>query len=125
MFWDPFDEMARMHEEMDRMFGRMLGGHRAIKQKGKGSEIVPFGKYRSAVCNVEEKDNRVVATFEIPGIDKDDIEVMAEISMPIRQWRQLADVCNNEAFGAVGEFRLRIVSLVRTLDKHLYADDQP
>ena len=76
MFWDPFEEMSKMHEEMDRLFGRMLGSNQAaIEHKGKGSRLVPSGKHRTPVCELCEKDNKLVAKFEIPGIDRKDIEL--------------------------------------------------
>ena len=69
MFWDPFDELERMHEEMNRLFRRPL-----LEDK-KGNELVKFSGFRTPKCNMYETDKSVVATFELPGVEKKDIEL--------------------------------------------------
>ncbi len=75
-FWDPFEEMRSLHEDMDKLFGNLYGG-----ALGTGSNLLPVRtseKNESArlpVCDVRETDSGVMATFEIPGVSKDDIEL--------------------------------------------------
>lgn len=63
MFWDPFDEIERIHEEMGRFF------------KPRGKELVKFSGFRTPKCNMHETEKSVVASFELPGVEKKDIEL--------------------------------------------------
>lgn len=79
MVWDIFDEMRRMQEEMDRMFGdffqrpysRQLGPGRALEKAA--PERMPA--MRKAFVDVQETDKDVIVTAELPGMEKDDIEL--------------------------------------------------
>lgn len=70
-FWD---EMRRMREEMDRMFRefneRFYSGERLLPVPG---ERVPA--LRTAVADVQETDDEVIATIELPGIKKEEISL--------------------------------------------------
>jgi HSP20 family protein len=76
--WDLFDEIRRMQEEMDRMFGDfygrqyrpMLGPGKAIVRRAEGDSYP-----REALCDIQETDKEVVVTAELPGMDKGDISV--------------------------------------------------
>lgn len=76
--WDIFNEIRRMQEEMDRMFGDfygqqyrpMLGPARAPLRRAE-RESYP----REAFCDIQETDKEVVVTAELPGMDKEDISV--------------------------------------------------
>ncbi len=75
MVWDMFDEMRRMQEEMDRMFSEFFGQRSNLleqKGKGRGKELQT---YRSPVTNVYETENSVVASVELPGVEKKDIDL--------------------------------------------------
>ena len=65
MYWDPFDELERLHHEMNRIF---LGDRRLLE--GPKDAVA-----RSPVADLQETDKSVIATFEIPGVDKDGIEL--------------------------------------------------
>ena len=95
MRWDMFDEdfgffeeMERMHQEMDNIFGRMLGSKNMLPYKGKNKGLMrkdggPL--VRSPVCHVQETENSVIAAVEIPGVDKKDIDLRVhDDSMEIR-----------------------------------------
>lgn len=76
MYWNPWDEIERMHKEMDRLFGSMfeyndkpLIGHRGGKYDLVNSE------HRTPRCHVQETENNIEATFELPGVQKKDIEL--------------------------------------------------
>ncbi|MBI4149552.1 Hsp20/alpha crystallin family protein [Candidatus Woesearchaeota archaeon] len=60
------DEMERMQNEMNRMFGRQIG-------YGKAQPAVPA--VRMPRCQLQETEKAVVASFELPGADKKDIEL--------------------------------------------------
>ncbi len=75
MVSDIFDEMERMQEEMNRMFRfflspYQLGPGRTV-QEAESAEM----PYRKAVVDVQETDSDVVVTAELPGMEKEDIEL--------------------------------------------------
>jgi HSP20 family protein len=72
--WRPFSELSRMEREMERMFEDFFGGRRrpfwpARWLPGRGMEISA-----GAVDVYEEKDD-IVVKAELPGMEKDNIEV--------------------------------------------------
>lgn len=82
MFWDDeiFDEFKRMREELNRMASRINSslGHRMLshgKGSEKGKELDEHRKFRTPSADIQEKENKVIATFELPGADKEDIEL--------------------------------------------------
>ena len=79
MYWDPFDELDRMHEEMDRVFGHFFAGpkRQMIGHKGKNA-VMPKQGFRSPMCHLQETENNLIATFEIPGVEKGDIDLLID-----------------------------------------------
>lgn len=76
MYRDLFDEIERMHEEMDRLFSRAyVGSERPLIGHSGKNEV---GKYRNPVCHLQETEKHMIATFELPGVDKGDIELNVE-----------------------------------------------
>ncbi|MBI2523222.1 Hsp20/alpha crystallin family protein [Candidatus Woesearchaeota archaeon] len=73
MVWDPFEEIKRMHEEMDRVFGRAFGAR--LLGYSKGKELSKYEGLRVPVADVRETENSVIANIEIPGVEKKDIEL--------------------------------------------------
>jgi len=71
---DIFDEMRRMREEMDQLvrdfYGRLYSGERLLPTPG---ERLPA--MRTAVADIQETDEEVVATVELPGMKKEDISL--------------------------------------------------
>jgi HSP20 family protein len=69
---DLFDEIRRMREEMDRLFSdfydRFYSGERLLPIPG---EKMPA--LRPAVADVQETDEHVIVTIELPGMKKEDI----------------------------------------------------
>ncbi|MHB0912916.1 MAG: Hsp20/alpha crystallin family protein [Armatimonadota bacterium] len=62
--WEPFSELRRMREDMDRLFGSMW-------QPGAMMEgVVP-------AIDVYEKDNNIMVKAEVPGLKKEDLEITA------------------------------------------------
>ncbi len=68
-----WDELMRMQREMDSMFDSFFGDRRALPGRG---DLVQ-GDYREPVADLFETENEIVATFEIPGVDKKDININA------------------------------------------------
>jgi len=75
MFWedDMFEEFRKMREEMNMMANRMNNAF-GPKMLAHG-EQKDLAKYRAPTSDIKETENNVIATFEIPGADKDDIEL--------------------------------------------------
>jgi HSP20 family protein len=79
MVWDIFDEMQRMQEEMDRIFNDFFA-HTPHRQLGpeKGKEIQKTERMpgmRKAFVDVQETEKDVIVTAELPGMDREDIEL--------------------------------------------------
>ena len=102
MYYDPFDELARMHEEMDRIFGmhfgmpdrRLIGhsGNRSLERPSAGQTAMA----RIPVCNMQETESKMIATFELPGVDKKDINLNVdddriELKVEARQEKKTED----------------------------------
>ncbi|MFH1398881.1 MAG: Hsp20/alpha crystallin family protein [Candidatus Woesearchaeota archaeon] len=71
MWWDIFDEMEQMHREMDRQFAHMFLGRPLLENRSK--ELATG--IRPAKCDVAETESSVVASFELPGANKNEIEL--------------------------------------------------
>ena len=66
--WEPFSELRRMREDMDRLFETMA----------MPSMIAPMEMMRAfPAVDVFERDNQIVVKAEAPGLKKDDMEVTA------------------------------------------------
>ena len=74
--WDPFQELRRMREDMDRMLGSTVSPTMMTPWVSEGM---------SPAIDVFEKDNNVVVKAEMPGLKKEDVEVTAtEDSITLR-----------------------------------------
>lgn len=81
MVWDFFDEIRRMQEEMDKLFSdfykqpwyRQLGEGRSLAESRPESRMPAM---RKAFTDVQETDKDIVITAELPGMSKEDIELM-------------------------------------------------
>ncbi|RLG61183.1 Hsp20/alpha crystallin family protein [Candidatus Geothermarchaeota archaeon] len=70
MSWDPFEEIKRIKNEIDRMITDLLGRARVYKPR----EVISGG-YRRPLIDVYETDKEVVVMAEMPGVRKEDIIV--------------------------------------------------
>ena len=76
--WDVFEEVERMHQEMDRLFDRMVGSHRSLigYNKGSSKDIAKWHQgFRPPIADVKETENGILAAVELPGADKKDIDL--------------------------------------------------
>ena len=69
-----WDEINKMHEEMDRLFGHFFDNANLpqLTQRGNNGDLIP---YRKATADMYETDKEIVTELELPGIDKKDIEL--------------------------------------------------
>ncbi|MDK2849912.1 MAG: hypothetical protein PWP03_23 [Candidatus Woesearchaeota archaeon] len=77
--WSFWDEFRRLQEEMDRMFERVFGRDYVydvpqLTHYGRKNEWVP-ADYREPLADIFETDKEIIATIELPGVDKKDIDV--------------------------------------------------
>ncbi|MFP4524194.1 MAG: Hsp20/alpha crystallin family protein [Candidatus Woesearchaeota archaeon] len=73
-----WDEMRRMQENMDRLFGELTGTGFGTDQPLLSGPEGQLPATREAVTDVYETDKEVVAEFELPGLDKKDIDVQVQ-----------------------------------------------
>ena len=79
---DIWDEMKKMQEEMDSVFGRFFDwrsgfGRRDVALlEGPEGHLVPRDS-RQPLTDLFETENEVVAKLEIPGVNKEDIKINA------------------------------------------------
>ncbi|MBN2422163.1 Hsp20/alpha crystallin family protein [Candidatus Woesearchaeota archaeon] len=78
--WSIWDEMRRMQNEMDRMFSSFWniepGEDRPLLSgPSTGSSALQKKGYRTPLTDIWETDNKVIATLELPGMKKDDIDI--------------------------------------------------
>jgi len=72
MFGDIFDEIRRLQKEINRSFMDFWGSEsfRALPDLSERKDII-----RTPLTDLEETDKEVIAKFEIPGVDKKDIQL--------------------------------------------------
>ena len=81
--WTIWDEMRRIQDEMDRMFESFFRnepfgwGSSTPLLTGPSSTAVQTSNYRQPLADIWETDKEVIATVELPGIDKQDIKIHA------------------------------------------------
>ena len=78
---DMYDEFRRLEETMNRIFEELWGipvnrsllpsGERSLLQARSG----PIERYRRPFIDVVETDKEIVATVEMPGLEKEDIKI--------------------------------------------------
>jgi HSP20 family protein len=88
---EPFEDFRRFEEMMNRMFESFLGRptSRRLLSSGERGAIVP-SEDREPFIDVMEQDKEIIATAEMPGLEKKDIKInvtedMLEISAETKQ----------------------------------------
>jgi len=66
--YDPMDEMRRLQKEMDDMFASFF-------ERGHGGRELAEWGFRAPLSDIEDKDDSLVVTAELPGMDKEDIKI--------------------------------------------------
>ncbi len=79
--YDPFEELKRVEEQMDRLFGNFWGEPRrrfsalpAAATKP-GSDLAPMGEFYAPAIEVQEDAAKYTVKVDLPGIDKKDIHI--------------------------------------------------
>lgn len=80
MRYDPFEELKRAEEQMDRLFGNFFGEPRrrfsALPAAGKASsDLAQLGDFSAPAIEVQEDADGYTVRVDLPGIDKKDIHV--------------------------------------------------
>src|SRR5659263_549055 len=88
---EPFDDFRRFEEMMNRMFESFWGRptSRRLLSSGERGAVVP-SEYREPFIDVMDGDKEIIATAEMPGLEKKDIKInvtedMLEISAETKQ----------------------------------------
>ncbi len=73
---EPWDDFRRFEEIMNRMFEEFWGrpSRRRLLPSGERGAVVP-AEYREPFIDVIETDKEVIATAEMPGLEKQDIKL--------------------------------------------------
>ncbi len=73
-----WDSMRELQERMDSLFAEFFTrdpwGSAGMLE---GPRALPVTNYRQAIADISETDKEVIATVELPGVDKRDIKVEA------------------------------------------------
>lgn len=74
---DEFDEFRIFEENMNRMFEKIWGipVNRSLLLPGERTTTGSIEKYRKPFIDLVETDKEVIATVEMPGLDKEDIKI--------------------------------------------------
>ena len=74
-----WDEMRAFQEQMDEMFKGIFNAepYNATGLLPDDTTRLPATRYRHAVTNLRETDKEIIATVELPGVDKKDIQIDA------------------------------------------------
>jgi HSP20 family protein len=74
---DPVDEIRKFHKEMNKLFDGFFSrpSVKLLKEDGKNLARKPLSKLMQPVTNIIMKNNLITAKFDMPGIDKKDIEL--------------------------------------------------
>ncbi|MEM3091330.1 MAG: Hsp20/alpha crystallin family protein [Candidatus Pacearchaeota archaeon] len=77
MWKDPFEEMKRFRKEINRLFDKFLDGgmfsERALPDVNDTKKDIQL--FRHPLSDLRETDKELIATIEIPGVDKKDIQL--------------------------------------------------
>lgn len=73
MWNDPFEEMRRFRKEMNRLFDAFFEKGPLFTEKGISMTEMPM--FRQPLFDMRETDSELIASIEIPGVDKKDIQL--------------------------------------------------
>ncbi|MGM0510601.1 MAG: Hsp20/alpha crystallin family protein, partial [Thermoplasmatota archaeon] len=73
-FFEPFKELDTMFDDLDKTFGRFFGGPLRRRRKTLMPEF-SMPDFRMPALDVQDKGDHYLVEAEMPGIDKEDIDV--------------------------------------------------
>jgi HSP20 family protein len=76
---NPFDEMRRMQKEMDRMFESFFDyepfNYNRPLIEDNSQKAITKSSYKQPLADIWDNEKEIIATVELPGINKDDIKI--------------------------------------------------
>jgi HSP20 family protein len=72
LWWNPNEEMRRMEEWMNNMFGEFEPVTSRLLPAGADEEVM---KTATPSIDIQEIENKILVTADVPGIEKEDITV--------------------------------------------------
>lgn len=74
MWRDPFEDLIRFRKEMNRLFDTFFGAE-FFPEKTLQSMEKEMQLFRQPLFDLKETDNELIASIEMPGVDKKDIQL--------------------------------------------------
>ena len=113
--WDPFRDLATLHERVDRLFEESERGLR-----GSDREEALQGSSWAPAVDILEKDNELVLRADMPGLDPKDVDIQVQNgTLTLRGERKFESDVKEDNFRrlewAYGSF-VRSFSLPQTVD---------
>lgn len=80
MYFDQTDEITKLHNNMEHLFNRLLRANPNFLLEEKANEhnknLAKLNQgFRMPVGNIQETETKVIATFEMPGLNKNNIDL--------------------------------------------------
>lgn len=92
-----FEEFRRMKNEMDQLFNYgMASGHPPLLEESKKTSSKDPSLYRRPLTDIMETESAFIASIELPGVNKEDIELtvterVIEVKVDKREERKIED----------------------------------
>lgn len=115
--YDPFHELQRMHEEIDRfMNGIMQSGYlpQPVSSLGPIAATLPASTL-SPNADYDETEDKVVLHFDMPGLDKDKIKVRVENGMLTVEGERKSEKESGDVSGGFYKSEVRYGSYSRSM----------
>ncbi|MEO2151041.1 MAG: Hsp20/alpha crystallin family protein, partial [Thermococcus sp.] len=74
-YWDPFDIMREIQEEIDAIFRDFMRGPRIWSYREPRESIAISESWREPFVDIFDRGDRFVITVELPGVRKEDIKL--------------------------------------------------
>lgn len=74
-YWDPFDIMREIQEEIDAIFRDFMRGPRLWSYREPGERFEVSETWREPFADIFDRGDRFVITVELPGVRKEDIKL--------------------------------------------------
>ena len=87
--WDPYQEMQRMQERMDAMFGEAFGRFSRSSQFG---DLLDGGSFTPHI-DIQDQGDSLLVTIDLPGAEEPDLEITCteqelKISGSLDHWQE-------------------------------------
>jgi HSP20 family protein len=92
--WDPFREIESLRREMERLFDEVFERTSFLRREPMIETAEEFRRVWTPACDVYETDKEIVVKANLPGVSKDNVEVIVtEDSITIKgQAKEEAEV---------------------------------